>query len=271
MLHFPSCKINIGLYVVNRRNDGYHNIESAFYPVSFLTDILEIVESENNCDNYFFSGLGFDVSKEQNLCFKVVELLRKNYTFPKIDLYLHKVVPMGAGLGGGSADAAKTLLMINSIFNLNISYDILKSYALELGSDCPFFIENKPQIGEGRGEILKPFLTNLSGKYLLVVKPNIHITTSQAYKNVVPNDSRISIEEILKKEIREWKTYLENDFEKSVFAQFPQIMELKATLYSMGAIYAQMSGSGAACYGIFSEKPKTYNIPSDWQCFVGRL
>lgn len=271
MIRFSKSKINIGLRIINKRSDGYHSIETAFYPVSFLSDVVEIIETNSLQDEYMLTGIPLLEPIETNLCYKAVQLLRKDFEFPKIQLHLHKIVPMGAGLGGGSADASSTLCLLNELFLLNIPKNKLLEYASQLGSDCPFFIDSVPQIGEGRGEILSPINIDLSGKYLLIVKPNIHISTAEAYKNAKFNLSSTDLKQLLNSDIKYWKSTIVNDFENSIFNLHPAISQLKASLYKAGALYAQMSGSGAACYGIFDKKPTYVGFPDSWSSFGGVL
>ncbi len=271
MIQFSNCKINIGLQIMNRRTDNFHNIQTIFYPVKFLSDAVEIIETNSKTDQYFMTGIKIDEPVEGNLCFKAVQLLRRHYRFPSVELYLHKMVPMGAGLGGGSADGTATLLIINELFDLKIEYDKLWSFASELGSDCAYFLHDNPQLGEGRGNDLKPINLNLSNKKLLIVKPDIHISTAQAYQNIIPNSNRDSLEALTVQPFDRWKECVVNDFETTIFKIYPAIARLKQQLYDAGAVYAQMSGSGAACYGIFDTVPSPLKIPSSWCSFEGEL
>ncbi len=271
MIQYTQCKINIGLNILFRRNDGFHEIDTVFYPVNFLNDAVEVIFSDDDCDHVYVTGLEIDAPIEDNLCYKAVQLLRQYYMFPKISVYLYKKVPMGAGLGGGSADATTTLMIINDLFCLEITKTQLMEFAAQLGSDCAFFVSSTPQLGKGRGEKLTPISLDLSGKFLMIVKPNIHISTADAYKNVKPNNHRDSLAKISNIPLGEWKHFVENDFELSVFEKYPQIAELKNKLYQHGAVYAQMSGSGAACYGIFDKSPSLFDVPTDWSLFVGEL
>lgn len=271
MIQYTSCKINIGLNVLFKRNDNYHELSTIFYPVKFLYDAIEIVQSTDNKDFVHLSGLTMDRSFEDNLCYKAIQLLRKEYRFPYVSLYLHKVVPVGAGLGGGSADATYTLRMLNEMFDLQISNDRLQSYATLLGSDCAFFLHDSPQIGHGRGELLEPLKIDLSGFYLLIVKPDIHISTAEAYSNIVPNPDPFDLSQVEKMPISDWKNVVKNDFEDSIFNRYPEIEILKQNLYNHGAIYAQMSGSGAACFGIFENSPLPISAPDNWSQYIGIL
>ena len=264
MLFFPNAKINIGLQILNRRFDGFHNIETFMIPVG-LRDSLEFIPSEENL--FSGSGIQLDVSSENNLCIKAYDLLRKKYSTPPISIHLHKAIPTGAGLGGGSADAAFLLSSLNNYFNLNISVSELESFASTLGSDCPFFINNKPNLAFGRGEKLEPFNINLSDYVILIAHPGIHVNTTWAYKNSKPNSNRPSLKSILNSEpITNWKNTLFNDFEDIIFPSHPEIRELKEKIYSLGAIYTSMTGSGSAVYGIFENNNEDYK--QHFNCFV---
>lgn len=251
MVVFPHCKINLGLRIISKRSDGYHDIETCFYPVP-LTDILEIIPAASF--SFSQSGLAIPGSDNQNLCLKAYELLSADFNLPPINLHLHKVIPMGAGLGGGSSDAAFTLRLLNQIFELKISEESLRNYAARLGSDCSFFIQDKPMFGTGRGEILSECTVQLSGMYLVMVKPEVHVATAEAYAGVKPGGIRGELMSVLNQPIHRWRASLVNDFEVSVFKRHPVLTQIKDTLYIQGAVYASMSGSGATVYGIF-EKP----------------
>jgi 4-diphosphocytidyl-2-C-methyl-D-erythritol kinase len=250
MVSFPHCKINLGLNVVSKRADGFHNIETCFYPVP-RTDILEIIPSSE----LLFTQSGIDVPglQDDNLCVKAYRLLKNDFKIGSIKMHLHKIVPMGAGLGGGSSDAACTLQSLNSVFDLKLSHENLNKYAAQLGSDCSFFLEDGPMIGTGRGEILSPCSTSLKGYYLVLIKPDINISTAEAYSGIIPSVMEFSIEEILRLPISEWRSKLKNDFEKSIFEKYPLIGQLKEKMYSCGAHYASMSGSGSCVFGLFKK------------------
>jgi 4-diphosphocytidyl-2-C-methyl-D-erythritol kinase len=251
MVTFPHCKINLGLNVVSKRADGFHNIETCFYPVP-RTDILEIIPSQE----FSFSQSGIEVPglQDDNLCIKAYQLLKNDFQIENVKMHLHKIIPIGAGLGGGSSDAAYALRLLNSIFDLKLSVESLKKYAAQLGSDCSFFIEDGPMMGTGRGDILSPCLISLKGHYLVLVKPNLNISTAEAYSGVIAQATEFSIEEILRLPISEWSSNLKNDFEKSIFQKYPLIGQLKKKMYSYGAPYASMSGSGSSVFGLF-ERP----------------
>ena len=258
MLVFPNCKINLGLRILNKREDGYHNIETVFYPVP-LKDVLEIIPfTDLTPINFSSSGLVINGETENNLCIKAYQLLRTDFPqIPAVKMHLHKAIPMGAGLGGGSADAAFTLQLINHQFNLNLSTTQLINYALQLGSDCAFFILNTPCAGTGRGEILVQIAVDLSGHQLILVNPGIHVNTGQAFAALTLNPENRnlpSLKDIIKQPIFTWQNHLKNDFEEPVFKLYPAIKEIKESLYKMGAVYASMSGSGSTVYGIFEKQ-----------------
>ena len=263
MVSYPNCKINLGLNIVNKRDDGYHDIETVFFPTQ-LKDALEVIEKEK----FKFSTSGFSIEGEpgKNLCVKAYHLLKKDFPqLPAVQMHLHKAIPMGAGLGGGSADGAFTLKLLNKKFELNLSEKQLISYSLELGSDCPFFILNKPCLATARGEILEPTELDLSEYQFLIVRPPIHISTAGAFSTIKTLKPVKSIKQIIQQPISTWKAELINDFEKPVFESHPEIKNIKEKLYDAGAIYASMSGSGSAVYGIFKkEKAISISFPDNY-------
>ncbi|RAV99806.1 4-(cytidine 5'-diphospho)-2-C-methyl-D-erythritol kinase [Pseudochryseolinea flava] len=248
MIAFPPCKINLGLHVVSKRSDGFHDLETCFLPVPW-TDILEIIPATQT--SFTRTGTTIPGNDADNLCLRAYQLLATSHNIPPVSIHLHKVIPTGAGLGGGSSDAAHTLRLLNTIFNLNLSTEDLMNHAATLGSDCAFFVQDNPMIGRGRGEVLTPVEVNLKGKYLVLVKPDIHVSTAAAYSNIKPATPQHELEKILNMPIGHWKELLCNDFERTVFAQYPAIGSIKAQLYEFGAHYASMSGSGATVFGIF--------------------
>ncbi|QIA07280.1 4-(cytidine 5'-diphospho)-2-C-methyl-D-erythritol kinase [Draconibacterium halophilum] len=252
MITFPNAKINIGLNVVEKRPDGYHNLETIFYPVK-LSDALEVIEAETT--SFSSSGIKIDAEPENNLVYKAYSLLTEDFNMPPIKMHLHKVIPFGAGLGGGSADAAFALKMLNDYFGLSLSIDQLKQYAARIGADCPFFINNKPTFAHGIGDQFKSVNIDLSRYEIVIIKPPFSVSTPQAYKNIVPAKPHFNLLEIAQLPIEDWKTVVKNDFEKSVFPQFPEVENLKNKLYEAGAVYASMSGSGSAVFGIFRHSP----------------
>lgn len=254
MIAFPNCKINIGLNIINKRDDGFHNLESIFYPV-VLCDILEITENKNNKPTQIINtGLVIDCPLEKNLCYKAYQLLKKDFDLPEVTIHLHKIIPFGAGLGGGSSDAAFTITNLNSLFKLKLSNEKMREYAAILGSDCAFFIENKAAIATGRGEILHPIELDLSQYSIVLIKPNIHISTAEAYGGVKPSTPNYNLQSAINQPITEWKKSIKNDFEKHLFEKHPELSTIKEKLYKSGALYAAMSGSGSTVYGIFEKK-----------------
>ena len=257
MLVFPDCKINLGLRILNKRADGYHNIETVFYPVP-LKDALEIIPS-GNTEALQFSSSGFVINCDatDNLCIKAYKLVKKDFPqIPSLKMHLHKTIPMGAGLGGGSADAAFTLQLLNDQFNLNLSIHQLIEYALRLGSDCPFFILHHPCIGTGRGEILQQIPLNLSAYNVMLINPGIHINTSEAFAALQLQQAiypATSLAEIISEPVDSWQLSLKNDFEIPLFKKYPQIKDIKQTLYQNGAAYSCMTGSGSTVFGLFSK------------------
>lgn len=249
MVLFPNCKINLGLNIIRKRADGYHDLETVFYPLS-LKEALEVIEAAET--SFHLSGLPVSGDIDDNLCLKAYYLLKRNFPdLPSVNIHLHKAIPMGAGLGGGSADGAFMLSLLNKKFQLNLLEDQLMNYALQLGSDCPFFIINKPCFATGRGENLSPVQIDLSGYKIVLIHPGIHISTREAFSNLVPAIPEKRIPEIIKEPISAWKDSLVNDFEKNVFTLFPAIKDIKDKLYSEGAVYASMTGSGSTVFGIF--------------------
>jgi 4-diphosphocytidyl-2-C-methyl-D-erythritol kinase len=260
MIVFPNCKINLGLRILHKRSDGFHDLETIFLPLP-LTDILELT-IHNNTEHtpvipFTTSGLPFESDTVGNLCTKAYKLLKKDFPdLPHVQMHLHKVIPLGAGLGGGSADAAFTLTLLNKKFNLSLTDTQLIHYAIQLGSDCPFFIINKPCYATGKGELMEEIKLELSDYKLVIVNPGIHINSGQAFRQIIPGLPEKSLKEIIAEPIKKWKDDLKNDFEKSVFKQYPAIVDIKDQLYIAGAVYASMSGSGSTVYGIFPKQIK---------------
>ncbi|CAN5145511.1 4-(cytidine 5'-diphospho)-2-C-methyl-D-erythritol kinase [soil metagenome] len=260
MINFPNCKINLGLSILEKREDNFHNIETVFFPVPF-SDVVEIISA----DKFSFSCSGIETGRSQdNLCIKAYQLLKKDFpALPEVKMHLHKAIPVGAGLGGGSADAAFTLRLLNEKYALKISNETLMQYALKLGSDCPFFILNQPAFATGRGEQLKKIEIKLSGYFLLLVNPGIHINTGWAFSQVTPSAKINSLSSVISKPIDSWKFELVNDFEVPVFEKYPEIRSIKEKLYADGAVYASMSGTGSTVYGIFKQQP-VINFPTQY-------
>ena len=258
MICFPNAKINIGLNIVSKRTDGYHNLETIFYPIP-LKDILEFVPSQNSETSINQSGINLNIPEDKNICMKAYHLLARNYPLPSLDIYLHKIIPNGAGLGGGSADASFFLKSLNEYFNLNIPNRKLIDYASELGADCAFFINNEAVFASGTGNIFDDIELNLQNYYMVLVKPNFSISTLEAFNNIKPKMPDISLKELIKLPVSEWKDRIVNDFEENLFQKYPLLSEIKQNLYNQGAVYASMSGSGSAIYGLFTDKPDLKN------------
>jgi len=253
MISFPNAKINLGLHITSKRKDGYHEIETCMVPIP-LYDALEMIL--DNKSNWNSSGLPIPGDPKDNLILKAEKLIKKDFQgLPNLTIHLHKNIPMGAGLGGGSADGAFALKLMNNLFDLHLDDFFLEEYAAQLGSDCPFFIENTPKIARGRGEILEPVNLSLTGNYLILVNPGIHVGTKEAYAGVRPGPPKVKLEEVLADKSR-WKAELVNDFEPSIFKNHPAIAAIKEKMYSEGAFYAAMSGSGSSVFGLFEEQPK---------------
>ena len=254
MLTFPNANINLGLNIVSKRPDGYHNIETVFYPVS-LCDALEILPSACGQTNLAVSGFSIEGPLEKNLVYRAYRLLADRFDLPVCDIKLHKAIPFGAGLGGGSSDAAFVLKMLNDMFQLSLSDADLAQYAIQLGADCPFFIYNVPVLARGIGNEFEPVSFSLKGYTLVLVKPQESVSTAEAYSCISPAIPSVALSDIIQKPVEEWKTLMFNDFEKNIFRLHPVIGEIKDLLYKSGAVYASMSGSGAAVFGIFKNPP----------------
>lgn len=253
MVIFPNCKINLGLHITGKRPDGFHELETVFYPVP-LKDIVEVVTSTEF--KFQSSGLSIPGDSTNNLCLKAYHLLKQDFPqLPPVHMHLHKIIPMGAGLGGGSADGAFVLRLLNEKYQLNISSQQLIDYAAKLGSDCPFFILNTACYATGRGEKLTPIQLDLSKYYFVLVNPGIHINTKWAFEQITPTPSSKTIVSILQQPMEEWRKDLLNDFEEPISKAFPAISAIKKELYQQGASYAAMSGSGSTVFGIFKTKP----------------
>ncbi len=250
MIKFPNAKINLGLDIVNRRPDGYHDIETVFYPIA-LQDIVEIVPARGSETTLTTYGRVIDCPMEKNLVVKAYRLMEKEFDLPPVDIYLHKNIPDGAGLGGGSSDAANVLLALNEMFELNLTKEELAKRAARLGADCAFFIYNSPMMATGIGDVLSPIDVPLHGKTLLLVKPDVSVPTAEAYSRVTPRKSDTPLAEVIKMPIDKWKNALKNDFEPSVFSTHPELSEIKDKIKQSGAVYASMSGSGSSIFGIF--------------------
>ncbi|MDP3392783.1 4-(cytidine 5'-diphospho)-2-C-methyl-D-erythritol kinase [Sediminibacterium sp.] len=259
MVIFPNCKINLGLHITGKRPDGFHELETVFYPVQ-LKDILEVVTSTTQ--HFQSTGLDIPGNTETNLCLKAYHLLKQDFPdLPSVHMHLHKLIPMGAGLGGGSADGAFALRLLNEKYKLNITNQQLIEYAAKLGSDCPFFIMNTACYATGRGEKLNPIQLDLSNYHFVLVNPGIHVNTKWAFEQITPTPSRKNLVSILEQPIEEWPNHLFNDFEAPISKAYPEIEHIKTLLYQQGASYAAMSGSGSTVFGIFKTRPSN-NIHS---------
>ncbi len=271
MITFPNIKINLGLSITEKRPDGYHNLETVFYPVS-LEDALEIRTSSQTEKKITLHQYGMEIAgnPEDNLVAKAYSLLDKEFHLPPVEIHLYKHIPSGAGLGGGSSDAAFMLKLLNEQFQLNLSEEI---YAATLGADCAFFIKNKPVYAEGIGNIFSPIELSLKGYQIMIVKPDVFVSTREAFANIHPHHPEYPVKEVIRHPVAEWKDTLINDFEVSVFPQHPVIGEIKQELYNQGAIYASMSGSGSSVFGLFAPDAALPEIAwkPDTFCFKGKL
>ena len=252
MIVFPNAKINIGLNIIERRQDGYHNIETLMYPIPWC-DVLEIVPANGDETTLTVSGRQVNCPPEKNLVMKACREFQREKGVGNVDIYLHKIIPDGAGLGGGSADAAFTLVTMNELFECNCSKEELAAMAAKIGADCPFFIYNNPCFATGIGTEFAPANLNLSGTTIAIIKPQEGVSTAQAYAGVTPRLPEKSLEQLINMPIKQWQGLVKNDFEDSIFPILPSIKAIKTKLLSMGAIYASMSGSGSAVYGLFPE------------------
>ena len=261
MILFPNAKINLGLNIIRKRPDRYHDLETVFFPIN-MQDALEVIQNDNtkNGVSISLSGSSINAKPEDNLCFKAFTLLKKEFPqMPAITAHLHKTIPAGGGLGGGSADGAFMLKLLNEKFALGLSTEQLLHYALQLGSDCPFFIINKPCFATGRGELLEPVSIDLSMYKLVVVNPGIHVSTSEVFSSIKPSLGSKSVNQVIHQPVETWKNELKNDFEDRVFESYPEIKTIKAKMYSSGAVYASMTGSGSTVYGMFSQETEFKN------------
>jgi len=252
MITYPNAKINIGLNITERRADGYHNLETIFYPLK-INDALEIIES----DKLSFQSTGLEIpgNAADNLCVKGYHLLKKDYYVPPVAIYLHKHIPIGAGLGGGSADAAFFITLMNKKFELGLSVAQMQDYARMLGADCAFFIENKPVFAFEKGDEFESIKLDLSNYKIVLVMPPVQISTAEAFRGIKPSPVKDSLMELIYLPIKEWKKHIKNDFEETIFKNHAEIRGVKASLYEAGALYASMSGSGASVFGIFDNTP----------------
>jgi 4-diphosphocytidyl-2-C-methyl-D-erythritol kinase len=274
MILFPPAKINLGLRILRKRADGFHDLDTVFYPTA-LTDVLEILPSShpsNTAVELKVSGIVPTGDPEGNLCVKAWRLLKADHPqLPPVYMHLHKNIPTGAGLGGGSADGAYAFRGLNEKFKLGLTREQLIEYAAQMGSDCPFFIYNEPCIGSGRGEILEPISLSLNGYQLVLVNPDIHVSTKEAFAGIHPNDQVKSVRSIMEQPIDTWQDELLNDFEASIFPNHPEIARIKQQLLDAGAVYASMSGSGSTVYGIFKGEPGRVEFPEHYFIYRSRM
>ncbi len=264
MIVFPNAKINIGLNIVKRRYDGYHNLETVFYPIK-INDALEVVVSDKL--RFTSSGNSIPGNPADNLCLKAYHLIKKDFDLPPVNIHLHKNIPIGAGLGGGSADAGFFIKALNEVCQLGLSVETMQNYARQLGADCAFFIDNKPVFAFEKGDQFEPIELNLDAYHIILVMPPIHVSTTEAYSGVHPKPITHDLKITLKLPAEQWKGLVKNDFENSVFQHHPQILSVKEALYKAGAIYASMSGSGASVFGIFSKKLDLQELETENQVF----
>ncbi len=271
MITFPNAKINLGLNIVEKRPDGYHNLETVFYPVA-LEDALEVTKMPEVRGNekYRLHQYGTEIAgkPEDNLVVKAYRLLDGEFGLPPIEIHLFKHIPSGAGLGGGSSDAAFMLKLLNEKFRLDLPNENLENYAARLGADCPFFIANKPVYAEGTGNVFSSTPLSLKGYQILLIKPDIFVSTREAFSHITPHCPEMALKEVINRPVTEWKELMVNDFEKSVFPQHPQIGEIKKELYRQGAIYAAMSGSGSSVFGLFEANTTIPEIKWEENTFI---
>ncbi|RQP17811.1 4-(cytidine 5'-diphospho)-2-C-methyl-D-erythritol kinase [Parapedobacter defluvii] len=264
MVAFANAKINIGLQVLSRREDGYHNLETIFYPVN-IYDVLEVVEAPDT--RFIPSGIPIPGGGQDNLCLRAYRLLSESHDLPPVHIYLHKTIPIGAGLGGGSADAAFLLKLLNTMFALGLSESQLTGYARQLGADCPFFIRNTPVLATGIGDVFEAVRVDLSEYHLVLVTPRVHVSTAAAYRGVTPDPKGRQLKTAITHPVATWRDTIVNDFETGIFALHPEIAAVKRKLYENGAVFASMSGSGSSVYGLFSKPVKIVDMEKDNQVF----
>lgn len=264
MILFPNAKINIGLNVLSRRSDGYHNLETVFYPIP-LHDSIEVVEAEQM--SFQSSGIEIPGHANENLCLMAYDLLLKDFQLPALSIHLHKQIPIGAGLGGGSSDAAFFVKLLNEKFSLGLSVTQMEDYVRKLGADCAFFISNEPVFASGKGDQFTAIDLDLSAYKIVLVMPPVHVSTGEAYRGVKPHTPEVSLLDLIKLPVSEWKGKIKNDFENSIFKTHAVIRGVKASLYEKGALYAAMSGSGSAVYGIFDSQPDLSTFGDEFKVY----
>ena len=276
MIGFPNCKINLGLQITDRRPDGYHNLQSCFYPVGW-SDVLEIIQDDSlttteSSARVQFTATGIPIpGVGDNLCRKAYNALCAYFNLPPVRMHLHKLVPIGAGLGGGSADAALTLKQLNGLFGLGLSLAQLESYARPLGADCAFFIQNRPRYCVQKGDVFEEINIDLEGYCIVLVYPNVAISTAEAYAGIRPRQPDVPLRALLEAPIERWRGTVHNDFEDSLFPRYPVLADIKAQLYEQGAVYAAMSGSGSTVFGLFSGEPNTNGVFARYTVWQGSL
>ncbi|PPL04705.1 4-(cytidine 5'-diphospho)-2-C-methyl-D-erythritol kinase [Parapedobacter indicus] len=264
MIAFANAKINIGLQVLSRREDGYHQLETVFYPLK-MYDVLEVVEATDT--RFIPSGIPIPGDAKDNLCLRAYRLLAEAYDLPPVCIYLHKTIPIGAGLGGGSADAAFLLTLLNDKFELGLAESQLLGYARRLGADCAFFIRNTPVLATGIGDVFEDIEVDLSGYHVVVVKPPVHVSTAEAYRAVTPDPASRQLKSAISHPVATWRDAIVNDFEAGIFAVHPVIATIKENLYQSGALFASMSGSGSAVYGLFNKSVQLTELEVDNKVF----
>jgi len=273
MICFPNAKINLGLNILSKRQDGFHKLESVFLPVGW-SDILEVIPVSDSAENKLSmeqTGLPLGIAAGENLAFQACKNLRKDFDLPNLKIALHKQIPFGAGLGGGSSDAASMILLLDRLFGLSLSKEKTLSYLEKLGSDCPFFYANQPAFVRGRGDIIEPFQVNLNGYYLMIIVPEVRISTAEAFKFISPGKPDIPLKKALEFPVEDWKYLVKNDFEDALFSKYPEFSYIKNKMYSSGAVYSSLSGSGSAIYGIFRNKIKPVDVFPGQVCWFEKI
>ncbi|RZK80817.1 MAG: 4-(cytidine 5'-diphospho)-2-C-methyl-D-erythritol kinase [Pedobacter sp.] len=266
MLAFANAKINLGLHVTKKREDGYHDLETVFYPIK-IQDVIEVTNANStSCE---ILGVNIPGNPNDNLCVKAYEALKKNFDLPPQKITLLKNIPVGAGLGGGSADAAFLVKLLNNKFQLELSDEQMEDYVKPLGADCAFFIRNEPVLAYGKGDEFSPLDLDLSKYYFVLVKPEIHVSTADAYKGIIPTVPTTSLKDLIHLPVKDWKSNIVNDFEFTVFQQFPEIEVVKNTLYKEGALFAAMSGSGSSVFAIFDAEVVLPELEKNNSVFYG--
>ena len=268
MVTFPNAKINIGLSITEKRPDGFHNLESCFYPVGWC-DVLEILPAEKL--SFKTTGIPILGNPETNLCLKAYHLIKQDFNIPPVMIHLHKIVPIGAGLGGGSADCAFTIKTLNDLFELHLTTEQMENYARKLGSDCAFFIQDIPKYCVGKGDKFSEISLDLSGKFIVLINPNVHISTAEAYSGVKPMKSEVDLREVLQKPVNQWINVVKNDFENHLLLKYPAISSIKEQLYAHGAAYASMTGSGSTVFGIFEQEIDLKEAFTNYAVWQGKI